>query len=79
MTMGKAKVRQVLDAFKASGRNALTTPEGKRVCDTYGLAVQRPKCKRCLAMNPARRDENRKFLLNSTRPARHAGNPSLRT
>lgn len=35
----KAKVRQVLDAVKASGRNALTAPEGKLVCDAYGIAV----------------------------------------
>lgn len=35
----KAKVRQILDAVKASGRNALTAPEGKLVCDAYGIAV----------------------------------------
>ncbi|HEY2929227.1 acetate--CoA ligase family protein [Piscinibacter sp.] len=37
--MNKAEVRQVLDAVKAAGRNSLTAPEGKRVCDAYGIAV----------------------------------------
>lgn len=32
-------VRQVLDRVKADGRNALTAPEGKIVCDAYGIAV----------------------------------------
>ncbi|HEY8356313.1 MAG TPA: acetate--CoA ligase family protein, partial [Ramlibacter sp.] len=35
----KAKVRQVLDAVKKSGRDALTAPEGKLVCEAYGIAV----------------------------------------
>ena len=35
----KAKVRAILDAVKASGRDALTAPEGKLVCDAYGIAV----------------------------------------
>ncbi|AMO23727.1 acetate--CoA ligase family protein [Ramlibacter solisilvae] len=39
MNADKAKVRQVLDGVKASGRNALTAPEGKLVCDAYGIAV----------------------------------------
>lgn len=32
-------VRKVLDRVKADGRNALTAPEGKIVCDAYGIAV----------------------------------------
>jgi len=32
-------VRQVLDRARADGRNALTAPEGKLVCDAYGIAV----------------------------------------
>lgn len=35
----KSKVRQVLDAVKASGRDSLTAPEGKLVCEAYGIAV----------------------------------------
>jgi acetyl coenzyme A synthetase (ADP forming)-like protein len=35
----KAKVRQILDQVKASGRTALTAPEGKQVCDAYGISV----------------------------------------
>jgi acetyl coenzyme A synthetase (ADP forming)-like protein len=38
---GNAKdtVRQVLDKVKADGREALTAPEGKLVCDAYGIPV----------------------------------------
>ena len=32
-------VRRVLDRVKADGRNALTAPEGKIVCDAYGIPV----------------------------------------
>src|SRR3954467_710251 len=35
----KAKVRQILDAVKAAGRDSLTAPEGKQVCDAYGITV----------------------------------------
>lgn len=35
----QAKVRQILDAVKAAGRDSLTAPEGKQVCDAYGIAV----------------------------------------
>ncbi len=35
----KAKVRQILDQVKAAGRNSLTAPEGKLVCDAYGIKV----------------------------------------
>src|SRR5688500_3034671 len=35
------EVRSVLDTVKAEGRTALTAPEGKRVCEAYGIAVRR--------------------------------------
>jgi acyl-CoA synthetase (NDP forming) len=39
MSPDKSKVRQVLDDVKASGRNSLTAPEGKLVCNAYGIKV----------------------------------------
>src|SRR6187549_3304824 len=39
MANDKQKVRQVLDSVKAAKRNSLTAPEGKVVCDAYGIAV----------------------------------------
>jgi acetyl coenzyme A synthetase (ADP forming)-like protein len=35
----KAKVRQILDSVKSAGRDSLTAPEGKLVCDAYGISV----------------------------------------
>jgi len=35
----KAAVRKVLAQVKAEGRTALTAPEGKLVCDAYGISV----------------------------------------
>ena len=35
----KTKVRQILDAVKKEGRDSLTAPEGKLVCDAYGINV----------------------------------------
>jgi acyl-CoA synthetase (NDP forming) len=35
----KAKVRQILDAVKKEGRASLTAPEGKQICDAYGINV----------------------------------------
>ncbi|MGH9894648.1 MAG: acetate--CoA ligase family protein, partial [bacterium] len=35
----KNAVREILDAVKADGRTALTAPEGKLVCDAYGIPV----------------------------------------
>ncbi len=35
----KLTVRRILDEVKADGRTALTAPEGKLVCDAYGIAV----------------------------------------
>ena len=35
----KDAVRKVIDAVKASGRTSLTAPEGKLVCDAYGISV----------------------------------------
>ena len=39
MSKDKAKVRQLLDAVRAAGRDSLTAPEGKQICDAYGIAV----------------------------------------
>jgi len=35
----KGAVREVLDRVKADGRTSLTAPEGKLVCDAYGIPV----------------------------------------
>jgi acetyl coenzyme A synthetase (ADP forming)-like protein len=35
----KEVVRHILDHAKAEGRNSLTAPEGKLVCDVYGISV----------------------------------------
>src|SRR5436190_3127909 len=35
----KDAVRDVLDKMKADGRTSLTAPEGKLVCDAYGIPV----------------------------------------
>src|SRR5437870_13782877 len=35
----KTVVQQILDRVKAEGRTSLTAPEGKLVCDAYGIAV----------------------------------------
>ena len=35
----KAEVRKILDAVKADKRTSLTAPEGKLVCDAYGIPV----------------------------------------
>jgi acetyl coenzyme A synthetase (ADP forming)-like protein len=40
-TNDRSAVRKVLDKVKAEGRNALTAPEGKLVCDAYGIRVPR--------------------------------------
>jgi len=39
MSKDKAKVRQLLEALRASGRDSLTAPEGKQICDAYGITV----------------------------------------
>ena len=39
MASNKKEVRRILDAVKAEGRTSLTAPEGKPVCDAYGIAV----------------------------------------
>src|SRR6266571_7023691 len=39
MAANKTAVRQVLDKTKAEGRTALTAPEGKVVCEAYGIPV----------------------------------------
>jgi len=39
MAANKTAVRQILDKAKAEGRASLTAPEGKAVCDAYGIPV----------------------------------------
>jgi acetyl coenzyme A synthetase (ADP forming)-like protein len=39
VTANKSEVRQILDKVKAEGRTSLTAPEGRVVCDAYGIAV----------------------------------------
>src|SRR5437870_1652601 len=39
MASNKSVVRQILDKVNAEGRTSLTAPEGKLVCDAYGIAV----------------------------------------
>jgi acetyl coenzyme A synthetase (ADP forming)-like protein len=34
-------VREVLDAARAEGRHALTAPEGRRICEAYGIPTPR--------------------------------------
>src|SRR5438067_7205634 len=35
----RTDVRRILDTVKAEGRTSLTAPEGKIVCEAYGIAV----------------------------------------
>ena len=35
----RAAVENVLAKVRAEGRSSLTAPEGKRVCDAYGIAT----------------------------------------
>src|SRR5467141_2574547 len=39
MAYDKTSVRKMLDKAKAEGRSSLTAPEGKLICDAYGIAV----------------------------------------
>ena len=39
MAVNKKEVRRILDQVKAEGRTALTAPEGKALCDAYGIPV----------------------------------------
>src|SRR6188474_1444876 len=39
MTDDKTEVRRILDKVKAEGRTALTAPEGKIVCEAYGITL----------------------------------------
>ena len=39
VTIGKGAVRRILDGVRAERRSALTAPEGKLVCEAYGIAV----------------------------------------
>src|SRR5713226_56756 len=39
MNYDRTAVRVVLDQVRTEGRTALTAPEGKRVCEAYGIPV----------------------------------------
>jgi acetyl coenzyme A synthetase (ADP forming)-like protein len=39
MANNKTEVRRILDKAKAEGRTSLTAPEGKLICDAYGIPV----------------------------------------
>src|SRR6476646_6062944 len=39
MAHDKNAVRNILDKVKSEGRTSLTAPEGKLVCDAYGIPV----------------------------------------
>ena len=39
MANNKKEVRGIFDRVKAEGRTSLTAPEGKAVCDAYGITV----------------------------------------
>src|SRR2546425_7923709 len=39
MANNKTEVRRILDKVRAEGRTSLTAPEGKLVCDAYGIPV----------------------------------------
>src|SRR5207342_646697 len=39
MSNSKDAVRKILDAVRADKRTSLTAPEGKLVCDAYGIPV----------------------------------------
>src|SRR5882757_8399256 len=39
MSNSKDAVRQILNSVKADNRTSLTAPEGKLVCDAYGIPV----------------------------------------
>ena len=39
MAHDKTAVRSILDKVTSEGRTSLTAPEGKLVCDAYGIAV----------------------------------------
>ena len=41
MTDNTTDVRRILDIVRAEGRTSLTAPEGKVVCEAYGIAVPR--------------------------------------
>src|SRR3954464_10349496 len=38
-TPDKAKARHILASVKKEGRDSLTAPEGKLICDAYGINV----------------------------------------
>ena len=46
MSNSKDAVRKILDSVKADKRTSLTAPEGKLVCDAYGIEkIGRASCR----------------------------------
>ncbi len=41
MSSEKNAVRRILDAAKAAGREALTAPEARGICEAYGINIPR--------------------------------------
>ena len=39
MAYDKTAVRRILDQAKAAGRNSLTAPEAKGICEAYGISI----------------------------------------
>src|SRR4051812_47971541 len=39
MAHDRESVRALIDKVRASGRTALTAPEGKEICDAYGITI----------------------------------------
>ena len=39
MAYDKSKVRTLLDQARAAGRQALTAPQARTLCEAYGIAV----------------------------------------
>jgi acyl-CoA synthetase (NDP forming) len=39
MANDKTAVRRILDQAKSAGRNSLTAPEAKGICEAYGIAI----------------------------------------
>ena len=55
MSNAKDAVRKVLDQVKADKRTSLTAPEGKIVCDAYGIPVPKEGVAKSAATPPRSR------------------------
>ena len=73
MSNAKDAVRKILDSVKADKRTSLTAPEGKLVCDAYGIPV--PRGRRGQLRRRSRQDCDRDGLSGGHED-RLAGYPS---